>query len=94
MNEYFRRIMIAYYYFAGAIFVMSAAGIIISITQMRKVIFFIYIISHYSIFSSFYIHYRIKRNCEIQFMVMTSSMCAEEKEFMKPSEPKIWFQEM
>ncbi len=75
--------MIAYYYFAGAIFVMSAAGIIISITQMRKVIFFIYIISHYSNFPLFHIHYRIKRNCEIQFTVMTSLMCAEEKEFMK-----------
>ena len=30
-------IMINYYYFAGAIFVMSAAGIIITITQTRKV---------------------------------------------------------
>ena len=30
-------IMIEYYYFCGAIFLMSATGIIISITQTRKV---------------------------------------------------------
>lgn len=85
--------MIAYYYFAGAIFVMSAAGIIISITQMRKV-FHDYFHDYSSFFLTSNFTIRIKRSCEIPFTVMTSSMCAEEKEFMKLSEPKILFQEM
>ena len=83
--------MVENYYFAAAVFLMSATGVIISIIQTRKVSILNYCdmyINPQNKFVSFPFK-RISKIYKILFTAVTSSMCVEATGHLKLLEQKI-----